>query len=376
MIRVAFDARMVVPKTSGIGNYASSLLRHMVPLADDFEFTVLRHVGSRGPLIESDRVTELELIPGETKSVDTLLRSGAVRTLRGHDLYHSPADMVPPRLPCPFVATMHDMMWLEAPRLASSFFPTRLSMHLWYRAHYGHSIRGATKVIAISQATSDAIARLFPNHAHKVRVVRHGLDLQRFEPSRVPGRELLDDWVPAGCSYALVVGQGSPYKNHKNMIRAFLRATWDRPDVRLVLVRRFARVDGEMRRLLARPEVRRKVVVHSFVPDDVLLALYGHARMLLFVSHYEGCGMPAMEAMALGTPVVGSHAPAVVEMTGDAALHAEAANVSDIAQKIRMLLSDEVLRQRLVDAGRKRAAEFSWDRCARETLEVYRAALG
>lgn len=376
MIRVAFDARMVVPKTSGIGNYAASLLRHMVPLAEDVAFTVLRHPGSTSPLVDHERVREIELIPGETKSVDTLFRSWPVRRLRDHDLFHSPADMVPPWVPCPFVVTMHDMMWLEAPRLASAFLPTRVSMHAWYRAHYTHSVRRARRVIAISQATADAIGRIFPSHASKVRVVRHGLDRERFDRARVPAREILDPWVPRSSPFALVVGQGSPYKNHPNMIRAFLRATRDVPDARLVLVRRFARVDLKMRRLLAKPEVRRKVIVHSFVPDDVLLALYGHATVLLFVSHYEGCGMPAMEAMALGTPVVGSRAAAVTEMAGGAALIADATDVADIAEKIRAVIGDDQLRARLSEAGVARAREFSWERCARETLAVYREAVG
>ncbi len=375
MIRVIFDARSVVPQSSGIGNYAASLLRHMVALDDGFSFTVLRHSGSTQPLVSSDRVREVQIVPGETKSVATLLRSGAVMRLKGHDLYHSPADMVPPRLPCPFVVTMHDMMWVEAPHLASSFLPSRLAMHLWYRSHFAHSIRGARVVVAISQATADAIARLYPDHAHKIRVVRHGLDAQRFDPARVPSRAVLEGWVPPDSPFLLAVGQGSPYKNHANIVRAFLRATRDMPDHRLVLVRRFARVDFEMRRLLARPEVRRKVLAYPFLPDEVLMALYGHARMLVFASHYEGCGMPAMEAMALGTPVVASRAAAVLEMTGDAALHADAGDVEDIAARIRTLLGDESLRQRLILAGRERVKQFSWDRCAAETLEVYREAV-
>lgn len=375
MIRVAYDARTVVPKTSGIGNYAATLLRHMVLEADDISFTVLRHRGGHEPIVRHDRVREVELIPGETKSVATLFRSGAVRELRGHDLYHSPADMVPPRLPCPFVVTMHDMMWVEAPRLASGFLPVRVGMHWWYRAHFAHAIRGAARVIAISQATAEAIARNYPAHAHKVRVIHHGLDGERFSRERVPPRGVLDGWVPCDAPFALAVGQGSPYKNHGNIVRAFLDATWDRPSYKLVLVRRFARVDTAMRRLLARPEVRRKVVVHSFVPDEVLLALYGHAEMLLFVSHYEGCGMPAMEAMALGTPVVGSRAPAILEMTGDAAVHAESTDVRDIGRKIRAVMTDEALRRRLSEKGQSQARRFSWQACARATLDVYREAL-
>ncbi len=374
MIRVVFDARSVVPKTSGIGNYAASLLQHMVPLAGDIEFTVLRHIESTGLLIDDERVRELKLIGGETKSVATLLRSSAVQALEGHHLFHSPADMVPPRLPCPFVVTMHDMMWIERPDLASNFLPSRVAMHHWYRAFYSHSIRNAASIIAISQFTADAISRLFPSHAHKVRVIHHGLDLTRFSPETIPNRNVLEGWIP-DQPFALSVGQGSPYKNHHGMVRAFMRATVDRPDFKLVLVRRFSRVDRAMRRLLSRPEVREKVVVLQFVPDEVLLALYGHAQMLVFASHYEGCGMPAMEAMALGAPVVGSTAPAIVEMTGNATLHADPSDVDSIAEKIRALIVDEPLRQRLVKAGEERVRRYSWELCARKTLSVYREAV-
>ena len=130
-----------------------------------------------------------------------------------------------------------------------------------------------------------------------------------------------------------------------------------------------------MRSVLAIPQARRRVLVYPFVPSEVLMGLYGHAQMLLFASHYEGCGMPAMEAMALGIPVVASTAPALVEMTGDAALHADPCDVSDIASKIRALIDDEYLRNRLVTAGQQLARTFSWKQAAEKTLKVYREAV-
>ena len=130
----------------------------------------------------------------------------------------------------------------------------------------------------------------------------------------------------------------------------------------------------EIHRLLARPEVRDKVIVLPFVSDDVLLALYRHARILLCASHYEGFGMPSLEAMSLGTVVLGSTAVAVREITANAALHADPTNVADMARKIRQLDEDESLRTKLREAGSLRAREFSWDHCAQATLELYRAA--
>ena len=142
------------------------------------------------------------------------------------------------------------------------------------------------------------------------------------------------------------------------MVRAFLRAMQGRSDHRLVLVRRFNRVDAEMSQVLATPEAKRLVVAVSHVSDEVLAALYRHARMLLFVSLYEGFGLPALEAMAMGVPVLASTAPAVEEITAKGALHANPHDEADIARNIRRLCEDDALRARLIAAGQQRAQDF------------------
>jgi glycosyltransferase involved in cell wall biosynthesis len=373
MLRVVLDARSVFAKKSGIGNYVEALVRHMVPLAGDMRFLLLRHPDATEPIVTDERVEEVAF-RGETKSVATVLSLGRAHRFADRDLYHSPADLVPLGIACPWVVTIHDLMWIETPELASAFLPVRAANRFWYTLNIRRAVRGGRGVIAISQATRDAIARVFPADAGKVRVIHHGLDLARYAAERAAPRSALDAYVPPGVSYSLIVGQGSPYKNHAGMLRAFVEATRDRPEHKLVLVRRFARVDREMRRLLARRDVRDKLIALDFVPDEVLLALYHHARMLLFVSHTEGFGLPALEAMALGTPVLASTAPAVAEVTGDAALHAVSTDVADIAAKLRRLDHDEALRARLIALGLERVHEFSWERAARATLEVYRAA--
>jgi glycosyltransferase involved in cell wall biosynthesis len=204
--------------------------------------------------------------------------------------------------------------------------------------------------------------------------VHHGIEPERYSREQGGPRDLLDEILPSGAQFSLIVGQGSPYKNQPTMIRAFVEAMGSRTDHKLVLVRRFSRVDREMQQLLARPEVARVVVPVSHVTDQILFALYRHARMLLFVSRYEGFGLPALEAMAFGLPVLGSTSPAVLEVTGDAALHADPENQRDIADKIRRLDQDEPLRQRLIEAGTARVHEFTWERAARQTLDVYREA--
>jgi len=375
-LRIVIDARAVVARKSGIGNYTEALIRHMVPVASDMRFLVLRHPEATTPIIEHEHVEELR-VPGETKSVSTVLRLGRIRRgFEGYDLYHGTGDLIPLRLRCPWVVTLHDLMWVEAPKLASSFLPVRLVNHLWYRTCFGYAVRGARAVISISQATKDAIGRVYPEAEHKTYVVHHGIDHRHYNPDNAGPRSLLNRFVPAGQRYSLIVGQGSPYKNHGAMVRAFTEATRDEPDHLLVLVRRFARVDFEMQRLLAQPSVQAKTVVVPFVTDQELLTLYKHAHMLLFVSHYEGFGLPALEAMALGTVVLASTAPAVWEVTGRGALHANPRDLADITRKIRQLARHDQLRADLAAAGAKQVASFQWERCAEQTLEVYRKAAG
>jgi glycosyltransferase involved in cell wall biosynthesis len=373
VLRIVIDARSVVAKKSGIGNYVESLVRHLVPLLRDERLLLLRHPqhGVGEPFDE--RIQEL-VFPGETKSVSTVFRLGRRHRFADRDLYHSPADLVPLGIRCPWVVTIHDLMWVEAPQLASAFLPVRLANGVWYRLNITRAIQGAREVIAISEATRRAIGRIYPEHVHKVTVIRHGLDVARYAAGKKQPRALIEAWVPAAVRYSLIVGQGSPYKNHAGMLRAFAEATRDEPDHKLVLVRRFSRIDREMTGLLARPDVQRKVIHIPFVADEVLLSLYQHAHMLLFASHYEGFGLPALEAMALGTPVLGSTAEAVREVTGDAALHAVAADERDMVQKIRELSRNAGLRSALVAAGFRRVRDFSWERSAAAHLEVYRSA--
>lgn len=373
VLRIVIDARSISRNKSGIGNTLQALLGRMLPMADDMRFLLLRHPDVEGPLFGQENVRELAF-PGETKSSLTVFALGLAHRFGTWDLFHSPADLVPLGLGCPSVVTIHDLMWIEAPELASAFLPVRSANACWYRANYARAIRGARRVIAISNATAASIARIYPESAPRIRVVHHGFDASRYAVERGGPRESLDAWLPRGAAFSLVVGQGSPYKNHAAMVRAFVTAMGSRDDHKLVLVRRFSRIDSEMRQLLSRPEVQRLVVTIPNVTDELLLTLYRHARMLLSASLYEGFGVTALEAMGIGLPVLASTVPAVLEVTGDAALHADPRSHRDLVEKIVRLDLDEALRARLVEAGKRRVRDFSLDRAARETLSVYREA--
>jgi glycosyltransferase involved in cell wall biosynthesis len=373
MKRIIIDARTVTAKKSGIGNYAEALIRHLVPLATDLRFTLIRQPGDTVPVVDDPRVTQLYL-PGETKSASTFW-IGRVHPFEDADLYHSPADIVPWGVRCPWVSTIHDMMWLETPHLCAAHRPTRLVLGAWYRAEYTHAIEGAQRIITISHASADAIGRVYPAQAHKVRVVHHGLDHARYDLSHAGPRGSLNHLVPEGVRYALIVGQGSPYKNHPGMLRAFIEASKSDSQLKIVLVRRFSRTDREMNDLLAKPGVAERVITVPFVKDAELLALYRHAEALLMASHAEGFGMPALEAMSMEVPLLVSTHPALAEVTGGVAISARSDDQADLVRGMKEVLFDRDRREASVAAGKQRARDFSWQVCAEKTLAVYREAL-
>ena len=373
MTRIVVDARTVTAKKSGIGNYTESLLRHLVPLADDMDFLLLRQRQDREPVVGHPRARELG-VAGETKSIHTFWIGHAHR-FDSFDLFHGPSDIIPWGVRCPWVVTVHDMTWIERPHLHSRLLPVRAVLGAWYRLEYGHAIRGAERVITVSRASADAITRVFPEAASKIRVTHLAVDRSRYAPDRAGPRETIASLVPVGLRYSVIVGLGSPYKNHDGMIRAFVEATRDDPDHKLVVVRRGTRSDPEMQKLLDRTDVKSKVIAVPFVSDAELLALYRHAVALLFASHVEGFGLPVLEAMAMDLPVLISTDPALQEVAAGAALSSASTDHEDLVAKMRMLSKDADLRARLVEAGRARINAFSWEKTARATLEVYREAI-
>ena len=170
----------------------------------------------------------------------------------------------------------------------------------------------------------------------------------------------------------LTVGQGAPYKNHLHAVQGFLEAFRDHPSYRMILVRRTVQREKDLHALLRQPHVQSRVLTLSYVTAAMLNALYNAARMVLHPSYYEGFGLPLVEAMAVGTPLVTSTVSAMPEIVGPAALLVHPADARAIGAALQTLDRDEVLRARLIAAGRQRVQRFCWRACAQATLAAYR----
>jgi glycosyltransferase involved in cell wall biosynthesis len=375
-LRVAIDARKVTSAESGVGNYTLNLVRHLRAEDPNLELVLVRKSRGRSPALDGLGNEEIP-VPFPHDSPFTPLALRYFIRGRRFDVFHSTYELTPRGLDRPLVVTVHDVNWVVNPAYNSNNFFMRRAGGFFYRNSVMAALDGATRVIAISKATRNAILEFAPWHEPKIRVVYNGVDRKRVFPvdPAAAGRALGHLMAP-GTPFVLTVGQGSPYKNHFHAVRGFLRAFRDRADYRMVLVRRFAGADRELERLLSTPEARAKVIVLPYVTPEVLNALYNLARIVLHPSYYEGFGLPLVEAMSAGVPVVTSIVSAMPEVVGPAALLVSPADEQAIAGALVRVDREEALRERLIADGRRQLDRFDWTEAARATLAVYREAAG
>jgi glycosyltransferase involved in cell wall biosynthesis len=323
-VRVVIDGRKITDY--GIGTYIRGLLHGLKDLGTNDEYIVLAPASAR------------ELIPFEhvvaeapKYSLREIVAVGAaIRRLRA-DVFHAPHYVVP-ITSTPTVVTIHDLIHL---RLRNPL------KHAYART----MMRRAAKqtVVTVTNAVKQEIETTLG--ARDIIVTPNGVD-PRFTPDgrRAPGE------------YFLFVGNDKPHKNVATLVKAHERAKLSSGLV-----------------LAGAPfsQYRTRATLAGFVDDDQLAALYRGAIALVTPSIEEGFGLPAVEAMACGTPVITSNAPALVEITGDAALHVDARDAGAIANAMIRIANDETLRGELASRGVARAGQFTWRRCAEKTREAY-----
>lgn len=288
----------------------------------------------------------------------------------GVDLIGPPADLwhftnyVAPPTRKPFVLSVLDLTFVHHPEFVE---PKNLE---YLRRFVPDSLERAEKVITISEATKEALLAEFKLPLDKVVVTPLAADPAFIEP--VPPEELarIKEKYGIDRDYFLAVGTLEPRKNLKSLLLAFA-AIRKQTTEQLVVVGGQGWLFEETQALLDKLGLGSRVIFTDYAPGRELPALYQAAKLFVFPSHYEGFGIPVLEAMAAGTPVISSNAASLPEVGGAAALYFDPEDVEALKFALQRTLGDPELRKRLVEAGREQAATFSWDITAAETLKVY-----
>jgi glycosyltransferase involved in cell wall biosynthesis len=369
-MRIGIDATALPERPVGAGNYIIQLIRSLAALMEDDELVVFAQRGRQGLIdqpglkgaqwiLASDKSPALRLIWEQTV-LPVLVRRARL------DLLHSPHYTRPWSLPCTSVVTFHDMTFFLYPEMHTR--PKRLFFPLAIRS----SARRADALIADSESTRRDAMRLLSIPPGKICTIPLGIGAE-FHP-------VTDAALLAACrdkyglpqDFILFVGTVEPRKNLPMLLRAYARLLRSGPAASLVIVGRYGWMYEQVFRQIEELGLKDHITFTGYVPAEDLPVVYNLARLFVYPSLYEGWGFPPLEAMACGTPVITTSVSSMQENVGDAGLLVPPQDEGALHEALRRLLADAHLREDLSYKGRQRAAEFTWTRTARETLNLYR----
>src|SRR5215472_9473061 len=312
----------------------------------------------------------------DTDPLNHVAFPGFLRSL-APDLVHIPLNRVPLLMIRPYVVTVHDMSSLLFESRGSN---TRMKLR---RYLFQRGLVRASRVIAVSEATRRDLHNMLGIPLDHVQRVYNAPDpgfTEHTAADRDSDRERILERYQINYPFLLYAGNIRPHKNVPRLVEAFavvrdqLSAHPVYKDLRLIIIGESISEFPSVRQAVIKSRAENVVRFLGFVPFETLRCFYEAAAAFVFVSRYEGFGLPPLEAMACGTPVVTSNVSSLPEVVGDSAVQVNPENVFDIARGIKEVLLDEELRATLIRCGREQARRFSWERTAREVLEIYREA--
>lgn len=373
MKNICVDCRYIGPRPSGIGKVQQALVDYLPGLAPELEFVFLKRPDAPARLSRADNAREL-VVHAAANSPTTMWWLPYKAPLKGVDLFHATFNIMPAGLAMPCVTTVHDIMWLTNPEWCKARFSRSLERR-FYRHGISRALHRAEAITTVSEASKQQLLQWNPKLAGRVHAALLGV-AEEYQPVSNAAAQLVGLGLPAGRRIVLTVGQYVPYKNHEGALRIFAEACGNREDTSLVFVQRLSRNAEELRHLAAQLGIAERVHFLEAVDDAQLVALYAAADCLLHPSFCEGFGLPLLEAMACGCPVVASDHSAMPEVLGGAGLLGPVYDTRAMARLLRRLLDEPELAETLRKSGLSRAASFSWKRFAVQNLAVYRGVLG
>ena len=364
-MRIGIDARKL--HDFGIGTYIRNLLRQLARMDDRTEFVVFCRPEDRETLSTLGENFRAVPEPAANYSVAEQLRIPLALQREGVTLFHAPHYVLPPLVRCRSVVTIHDCIHLMFPQ----YLPNRLAFG-YARTSIGLAARRATRVLTVSESSKRDILRFVDTKPDKIDVIYNAYD-ERFaiDPAeedvvRVRERYQLQD------EFVLYAGNVKPHKNLERLIDAFhIVRNRGLDHLKLVMIGDEISKYTALRRAVHRHQLHKYVRFLGYLPEETLAVMYRLAGVFVFPSLYEGFGLPPLEAMASGTPVVTSNVSSLPEVAGNAAVLVDPYDPHAIADGIYRVLTDADLRKDLRRRGVARAGQFSWEQSVRRVRKIY-----
>jgi glycosyltransferase involved in cell wall biosynthesis len=371
-VRIAIDTRRI--RDFGVGTYIRNVVRMLGRIDRQNEYLL---VGPAEPLREigdlpSNFLNAPYSLP-DTSARNYFQFQGILRKFRC-DVLHVPHLFSSPQyIPCRYVVTVHDLLEHFYPPPGES--ATRRSLRFYFTRRV---LRRAERIFAVSNSTRSDIGQFFHIPLGKVEVIYNAID-ERFRRGHATeaDRQLIAGRYLVNYPFLLYAGNIRPHKNVIRIIEAFsaLKTALEKegrfPDLKLIIIGDELSKHPDLRRAVVRSGVTNDVRFFGFVPIDVLRIFYDTAQVFVFPSLYEGFGLPPLEAMAHGTPVVTSNTSSLPEVVGNAAVLVNPENVFDIMHALHRVLLDQPLRERLKRAGYQQSLAYSWESSVERIRQVY-----
>lgn len=371
---ILFDARLLLPKPTGIGQYIRGLFPQLVRLAPDWHFHLLT-----GPEPWPGYKIETWLAPNVTHHRSLIPHMSVrqqielprlARQLKVALVHYPHFDAPVWWQPAPVVATIHDAKYLVHPE----FFTNLSSLkRLYMRFCYAQTLQRAVTVLTVSQYTASDLTQLFRVTPTKVQVVPEAADVE-FQPAPEAAQRSLREKYRLARPFILCVGELRPHKNQVGLIRAYARCQ-SRATHDLILIGQKYQDYTEPEDLIRSLQLEGRVHILTQVDFADLITFYSAAALFVLVSFYEGFGLPVLEAMACGAPVIAASTTATGEVTGAGGIQVDPSDVTALVAAMDQVLQDATMRQHLIQQGAAWCQRFTWQSTSEQTLAVYKQVI-
>lgn len=374
-MRIGIDASCILPIRTGVGNYTLNLLKSLLRLDDKNEYVIFLNSFSQTMNPEfhflrkpNVKVKRFHIIGPFLWQMWRFFNAPPIEVFVNKvDVFHSPTGVIIPQLKGKRLITIHDLYFMEHPE-ETDVLGGKYLYHTLPR-----KIHKVDKIISVSHSTKSAIIKYLKVPPEKITVIYEGVDFTRFR--RVYDKTLLNLIREEYClpsQFILTVTTIEPRKNVEGLLFAYrrLKQILNNPP-KLVIVGRKGLKADKITETVHQLGLYRDVIFTGYVSDDHLPLIYNNALVFVFPSLSEGFGLPVLEAMACGLPVVCSDIPALREIAGDVAIFVDPENYYLMAEKLKEVIISHKLRHQLQEKSLQQARHFSWESCARKTLNLY-----